>query len=143
MGLCKLVPMKATQEQALYTANWGKVVNLIHTTFTDGQLPEEYTCQTVVLLPKGNGKFRGTLLVEFLWKRVPGTINRHIGAAVRFHGFLHGLRSGQGAATNFLKAKLIHQIMEMSEEVIYEVFLKLRNCYDVFEREICMEIPVK
>ena len=36
---------------------WGKVVELTHTAFRDGNLAEEATWQTVVLIPKGKGGF--------------------------------------------------------------------------------------
>ena len=43
---------------------WGQVVELIQTAFRDGNLAEEATWQTVVLIPKGKGEFRGIGLVE-------------------------------------------------------------------------------
>ena len=47
---------------------WGKVVELKQTEFWDGNLAEESTWQTVVLIPKGKGEFRGIGLVEVIWK---------------------------------------------------------------------------
>ena len=38
---------------------WGKVVELTQTAFRDGNLAEEATWQTVVMIPKGKGEFRG------------------------------------------------------------------------------------
>ena len=45
---------------------WGKVVELTQTAFRDGNLAEEATWQTVVLIPKGKGEFRGIGLVEVI-----------------------------------------------------------------------------
>ena len=47
---------------------WGKVVEMTQTAFRDGKLAEEAAWQTVVLIPKGKGKFRGIGLVEVTWK---------------------------------------------------------------------------
>ena len=43
---------------------WGKVVEMTQTAFRDGKLAEEEAGQTVVLIPKGKGEFRGIGLVE-------------------------------------------------------------------------------
>ena len=47
----------AAEEEGEYL--WGKVVEMTHTAFRDGTLAEEATWQTVVLIPKGKGEFRG------------------------------------------------------------------------------------
>ena len=64
-----------TREKDPDTGHWDQVIDLVQTVFQDGLLPAECTCQTVVLLPKGNGDFRGIGLVEVLWKAVSGVIN--------------------------------------------------------------------
>ena len=38
---------------------WGKVVEMTQTALRDGKLAEEAAWQTVVLIPKGEGGFRG------------------------------------------------------------------------------------
>ena len=43
---------------------WGKVVEMTQTAFREGKLAEEATWQTLVLIPKGKGEFRGIGLVE-------------------------------------------------------------------------------
>ena len=50
--------------------HWERVVELIQTTFWDGELAEEATWQAVVLIPKGKGDYRGIGLVEMIWKVV-------------------------------------------------------------------------
>ena len=47
---------------------WGKIVELTQTAFRDGNLAEEVTWQTVVMIPKGKGEFWGIGLVEVIWK---------------------------------------------------------------------------
>ena len=45
---------------------WGKVVDLTQTAFREGTLAEEATWQTIVMIPKGKGEFRGIGLVEVM-----------------------------------------------------------------------------
>ena len=45
---------------------WGKVVELTQTAFREGNLAKEATWQTVVMIPKGKGEFRGIGLVEVI-----------------------------------------------------------------------------
>ena len=55
---------------------WGKVVEMTQTAFREGKLAEESTLQTVVLIPKGKGEFRGIGLVEVTWKVVAVILHR-------------------------------------------------------------------
>ena len=43
-----------TCNEATGMAKWEWVVDIIQTSFRDVRIPEEFTWQTVVLLPKGN-----------------------------------------------------------------------------------------
>ena len=43
---------------------WGKLVELIQTSFREGEMAVEATWQTVVPIPKGNKEYRGIGLVE-------------------------------------------------------------------------------
>ena len=45
-----------------------------------------------VLIPKGNGGFRGIRLMGVIWEAVLGVLNFWIGAAVNFHYMLHSSR---------------------------------------------------
>ena len=47
-------------------ANCERVVEIIQIEFGEGRLPMECVLKTVVLIPKGNGQFRGIGLVEVL-----------------------------------------------------------------------------
>ena len=93
-------------------------------------------------MPKGNGEYRGIGLVEVLWKTMPGLINRITDKAFRFQDVLCGFREGRGTGIVSLKVKLLHKLTDMSEEVIYKVFLDLRNSYDTLDWERCLEIMV-
>ena len=39
-----------------------------------------------------------------------------------------------------LEAKLLQQLMEMREEVLYEIFLDLHKAYEDLDRGRCLEI---
>ena len=75
--------------------------------------------QTVVIIPNRNGEFRGIEVVGVLWKALLGVINRWIKVVVQFHDVLHGLRAGQGMVTSSLESKLLQQMTEMKEDVLY------------------------
>ena len=62
--------------------------------------------------------------------------------AVQFHGILHGFWVGRGMGTASLEAKVLHQLMGMREEVLYEVFPDLWKVYDTLDRYWCMYIIV-
>ena len=101
------------REERLDTENWDRVVEILQTYFWYDRLPTECTWQTVVIIPKGGGDFRGIRLIELLWKSLSGVIHRRIGAAVQFHDMLHGFWEGRGAGTAYIESKLLQQLTEM------------------------------
>ena len=103
--------------------NWARVVDLVQTSFREGDLAEESTWQAVFLLPKGKGDYRGIGLVEVMWKVVAVVLNRRFTSSITFHDVLHGFRAGRGTGTATLKAKIIQQLAAMREEVFYVIFL--------------------
>ena len=96
----------------------------------------------VFLIPKRNIQFRGIRLVEVIWKAVLAVVNFRKGAMVNFHDMLHGFRSGIGTGTASTEVNLLQNLVEMREEVLYEVFLDLKKSYDALDRERCMDIMV-
>ena len=79
--------------------HWGRVAEIVQTTFRDGDLAEEATWQAVVLIPKGKGDYRGIGLVEVMWKVVAVILNRRLTSSITFHDVLHGFRAGRGTGT--------------------------------------------
>ena len=49
---------------------WEKLVDMVQTAFWEGEMAEEATWKTVVLLPKGRKEYRGIGLEEVMWKVV-------------------------------------------------------------------------
>ena len=71
-----------------------------------------------------------------------GVINQRIRAAVQFHDVLHGFWAGWEMGTTSLEVKFIQQLTAMREEVLYELFLDLRNAWDVLDIDRGVEILV-
>ena len=61
---------------------------------------------------------------------------------VQFYYVLDGFWAGQGTGTAPLEAKMFQNMTQMSEEVLYKIFLELHKTHEKIEREKCMEILV-
>ena len=94
----------------------------------------------MVLIPKGMTDYRGIGLVEVMWKVVAAILNLRLTASISFHDFLHGFWAGRGTVTATLKAKLLHQLAALREEVMYVIFLDLHKAYGALDRSRCLEI---
>ena len=68
--------VSATQYDTSDATNWQKVVAIMQVAFLDGTLSDEILWYTPVLIPKGMSRdFRGTELVEVLWKALTSLLN--------------------------------------------------------------------
>ena len=94
------------------------VLDLVQLEFQEGQLAEEDTCQTVVLIPKEKKDYWGIGLVEVMWKVVAAILNHQLTASIIFHDFLYGFWAGCSTGTATLEAKLIQQLAALREEVL-------------------------
>ena len=86
------------------------VVEVLNKYLRGGRLPTECTWKMVVLVPKGNGKFRGIGIVEVYWMLMSGVVNQRIRGEVQFHDIMHGFWSVQVTGTASLEAKLLQQL---------------------------------
>ena len=84
----------ATQDDSPDSTNWMKVVVIVQAAFQDGIMNGECTWQTVILIPKRKGDFRGIGLVKVLWKAIVSLLNLRLTSAIYFHDTLHGFRAG-------------------------------------------------
>ena len=112
----------------------------MQTAFCDGTLDEEYTWQTVVLIPKGRGDFPGIGLIEVLWKAVARLLNCWLTEDISFHNTLHGLWAGQGTGTAALEAKLLQHLTAMREAVLFEVFLDIWKACNTLYKERALDL---
>ena len=78
--------------------------------------------------------------MEVVWKVVAVITNRHFTASITFHDVLHSFRADCGTGTASLDAKLLQQLADLTEEVLYAIFMELQTVYFALNRYICMEI---
>ena len=69
-----------------------------------------------------------------MWKVVVAILNRQITASITFHDLPHRFRECRSTGTATLKAKLLHQLAALREEVLYVIFLDLHKAYDALDR---------
>ena len=100
-------------------------MELTQTAFREGEVVEEATWQTMVLIPKGKKGYRGVGLVEVTWKFAVAILYRLLTTPITYHDALHSFRAGRGTGTAALEAKLLQQLAAMREEVLYVIFLDL------------------
>ena len=131
---------EAYREVNPYQDNWNRVVDLVQTCFRERQVPTQMSWSTVVLLPKGNGDYRGIGLLEISWKVIESILNRRIASKVVFHDALHGFRARRGTGTACIEAKLLQQLSKMVQKTLHFIFLDLRKAYDTVDRERLLEI---
>ena len=94
----------------------------------------------MVLTQKGGGEYCGIGLVEVIWKAVAVILNRRLTAAITYHEFLHGFRTGRGTGTTNLEVKLLQQVVALREAVLHAIFLDLKKAYDALDRSRCLGI---
>ena len=93
-----------------------------------------------MLIPKGRQEYRGSELLEVMWKVVAAILNCWLTASITYHDFLHGFRAGRVTGTATLEAKLIQQLAALRKEVLYVIFLDLHKAYKALYRSRCLEI---
>ena len=72
---------------------------------------------------EGRRGLPGIGLVEALCKTVTGILNQSLTTDIGFHENLRGFMVGQGMGITSLEAKLLQNMMEMREAILYEIFL--------------------
>ena len=58
-----------------------------------------------------------------------GILNNLFMVGIQFHNTLHGFHTGRGTSTASLEYKLLQQLIDMRDEVLYEIFLYLLKAY--------------
>ena len=103
-------------------SQWDMLVGLIQYTFCRGNLAEECACQTLLLIQKRNGNFRGIRLVELIWKNVTGELNLCLTEEIQFHNTLHNFCTNRGTRTASHEVNLLQRLVVMRGEVLNEIF---------------------
>ena len=61
-------------------------------------------------------------------------------ASTTFKDVLHGFQMGRGMGTASLEAKMLQQLTDMREAVLFKVFLYLYKAYYALDWDRCLEI---
>jgi hypothetical protein len=85
------------------------IIKLIEMAFTGEDIPLAFFVGILVLLPKGDGDYRGIALLKVIYKLISSIINRRLTKTLtnRFHDAIHGFRSGSKSGTAIIEAKLL------------------------------------
>ena len=110
---------------------------MVQTAFQDGVLIEEPNWQMVVLILKGGGEYRGTGLVEVVWKAVAAIINIRFTFSTTYRNSLHGFWEVRGFGTATLKIKLFQQVTAMR---LHTTFLDMHKAYYAFDRSRSLKV---
>ena len=65
-------------EKCLEREHWDKLVSITKSEFRDGNILEALECLTMALITKGEGGYRGIVLVEVIWKVCAAIVNTKI-----------------------------------------------------------------
>jgi hypothetical protein len=113
---------------------WRTFIRLMQAIWEHGSMPEQKRWEIIVLLPKGNGEYRGIGLLDPFWKVVEKIIVAWL-ALIQFHDSLHGRLSKRGTRTARIKAKLHQGLAWRDQCALYQIFIDLKKAYNALDRE--------
>jgi hypothetical protein len=121
-------------------AAWEALCTFVRHIYATGEMPAELSWAIMILLPKGEGQYRGIGLLEITWKLISRIIDRRIRQHVEFHDTIHGFRAKRGCGTATIEAKLLQQLATIEQAALFKIFLDLRKAYDTLDRPRTLEI---
>jgi hypothetical protein len=122
-------------------AVWDEFVLLIQDCFAGKAVPQEFSYSILCLLPKNEqGKYRGIVLLEVVYKVISMIIHMRIEDKVQFHTGIHGFRHKRGTSTCILEAKLRMQLASYLCQPLIQIFLDLSKAYDTLDRKRTMSL---
>jgi Reverse transcriptase (RNA-dependent DNA polymerase) len=119
---------------------WEALCTFVRHVYATGEMPVELSWATMILLPKGEGQYRGIGLLEISWKLISKIIDQQIRRHVEFHDTIHGFRAKRGCGTATIEAKLLQQLATIEQAALFKIFLDLRKAYDTLDRPRTLEI---
>ncbi len=84
-------------------------MKLIQAIWEQGYIPRQMMWVIIVLIPKGNGNYRGIGLLEPFWKVIEEVMDGRLDV-IKFYDCIHGFMLGRGTGTSTLEAKLVQQL---------------------------------
>ena len=118
---------------------WHIFVKLMQAIWEQGCVPEQMRWEIIVLLPKGNGDYRGIGLLDPFWKVVEKIMVARF-ASIKFHDCLHGGLAKRGTGTATIEAKLHQSLAWRDQCPLYQIYLDLKKAYDALDRERTLDI---
>lgn len=73
-------------------AKWGKVIELVQTCLSEGQILKAFMTGVLVMIPKNEGDVRGIQLLKTIHKVVSSIIKMRMNDSVHFCKEVHGFR---------------------------------------------------
>jgi hypothetical protein len=105
--------------------HWRLFIQLVQAAWTHGEIPRQLLWIIDVLIPKGRGDYRGTGLLEPIWKVIERIIDHRLDAFV-LHDSLCGCRNKRGMGTAIIEAKFAQQLAHLELKPFYGIYLDLR-----------------
>ena len=93
----------------------------------------------MVLLPKGDGNFRGIGLLEVPWKVCESIINARLRAHIDYHDCIHGFRAKRGCDTALIETKIVQELAAIDGAPLYCSYVDLHKAYDSLDHEYLLE----
>jgi hypothetical protein len=125
-----------------FVGEWAMVLKLVEMAFNGEDIPSAFFVGILVLLPKGDGDYRGIALLEVVYKLISSIINRRLAKSftAKLHDGIHGFRPGQGTGTAIIENKLLMQLAQCTNKPLHMIFLDLKKAYDTLDWDRTMKI---
>ncbi len=81
------------------------LARLVQAVWDEGKIPLQHGWIVTVLIPKGNGDYRGISLLKPIWKVIEWVMDHWL-EMIALHNSLHGCQNRQGTGTAVIEAKL-------------------------------------
>ena len=88
----------------------------------------------MVLIPKGQGGYRGIGLLKLIWKVLERVIDIRL-ENINLHdsNSLNGCLAGRGMGTGIIEAKLAQELAHLEQAPFFGVFVGLKKVFDIMD----------
>jgi hypothetical protein len=138
---CNVVREEKEQSDVGLGDKWCIFIKLMQAIWEQGCVPEQIRWEVIVLLPKGNGDYRGIGLLDPFWKVAEKIMVARF-ASIKFHDCLHGGLTKRGTGTATIEAKLHQSLAWRDQCPLYQIYVNLKKAYNALDRERTLNILV-